>query len=241
MTDYSSIEQRVTQALGLTRRPVAVSFRDSAPAGVARFSGSEPSGCSFWRLARDGRTFFTVPSDHYNCAIGSHTHNIPLPPDRSKELDQTLSLMTGIGYIRMEEVAGIPRLAKTPGVVIYAPLGETPVDPDVVLFAGKPGRVMLLQEAALRAGVGSSLPALGRPTCMALPAALAHGAVTSTGCVGNRVYTGLGEDELYVAMPGHALGRIADEAVTIASANARLADYHQGRRKELSRPAPSAS
>ena len=115
MTDYSSIEQRVTQALGLTRRPVAVSFRDSAPAGVARFSGSEPSGCSFWRLARDGRTFFTVPSDHYNCAIGSHTHNLPLPPDRSKELDQTLSLMTGIGYIRMEEVAGIPRLAKTPG------------------------------------------------------------------------------------------------------------------------------
>ena len=76
---------------------------------------------------------------------------------------------------------------------------------------------------------------------MALPAALAHGAVTSTGCVGNRVYTGLGEDELYVAMPGHALARIADEAVTIASANARLADYHQGRRKELSRPAPSAS
>ena len=241
MTDYSSIEQRVTQALGLTRRPVAVSFRDSAPAGVARFSGSEPSGCSFWRLARDGRTFFTVPSDHYNCAIGSHTHNIPLPPDRSKELDQTLSLMTGIGYIRMEEVAGIPRLAKTPGVVIYAPLGETPVDPDVVLFAGKPGRVMLLEEAALRGGVGSSLPSLGRPTCMALPAALAHGAVTSTGCVGNRVYTGLGEDELYVAMPGHALARIADEAVTIASANARLADYHQGRRKELSRPALSGS
>ncbi len=241
MADYRSIEQRITQALGLTRRPVAVSFRDNAPAGVSRFSGSEPSGCSFWRLARDGRTFFTVPSDHYNCAIGSHTHNIPLAPERSKELDQTLSLMTGIGYIRMEEVAGIPRLPKTPGVVIYAPLGETPVDPDVVLFAGKPGRVMLLQEAALRAGVASSLPALGRPTCMALPAALAHGAVTSTGCVGNRVYTDLGEDELYVAIPGHALARVADEAVTIASANSRLADYHRGRREELSRPVPSAS
>jgi uncharacterized protein (DUF169 family) len=241
MADYRNTEQRVTQALGLTRRPVAVSFRDSAPAGVARFSGSEPSGCSFWRLAGEGRTFFTVPSDHYNCAIGSHTHNIALPPDRSKELDQTLSLMTGIGYIKMEEVAGIPRLPKTPGVVIYAPLGETPVDPDVVLFAGKPGRVMLLQEAALRAGVASSLPALGRPTCMALPAVLAHGAVTSTGCVGNRVYTDLGEDELYVVIPGHALARVADEAVTIASANSRLADYHQRRREELSRPGLSES
>jgi uncharacterized protein (DUF169 family) len=241
MADYRSIEQRITQALGLTRRPVAVSFRDNAPAGVSRFSGREPSGCSFWRLARDGRTFFTVPSDHYNCAIGSHTHNIPLAPERSKELDQTLSLMTGLGYIRMEEVAGIPRLPKTPGVLIYAPLGETPVDPDVVLFAGKPGRVMLLQEAALRAGVASSLPALGRPTCMALPAALAHGAVTSTGCVGNRVYTDLGEDELYVAIPGHALARVVDEGVTIASANSRLADYHRARREELSRPVPGAS
>ena len=100
---------------------------------------------------------------------------------------------------------------------------------------------MLLQEAALRAGVASSLPTLGRPTCMALPAALAHGAVTSTGCVGNRVYTDLGEDELYVAIPGHALARVADEGVTIASANSRLADYHRGRREELSRPVPSAS
>jgi uncharacterized protein (DUF169 family) len=142
--------------------------------------------------------------------------------------------MIEIGYIRMEEVAGIPRLSKTPVVVIYAPLGDTPVDPDVVLFAGKPGRVMLVQEAALRSGVASSLPALGRPTCMALPAALAQGAVTSTGCVGNRVYTDLGEDELYVVIPGHAIARVADEAVTIATANARLADYHQGRRKEIS-------
>jgi len=235
MTDYRGIEQRILKALGLARRPVAVSFRDSAPAGVARFTGSEPSGCGFWRLAREGRTFFTVPSDHYNCAIGSHTHSIALPPDRSKELDQTLTLMTGIGYIKMEEVARIPRLPTTPGVVIYAPLGETPVDPDVVLFVGTPGRVMLLQEAALRTGVASALPGLGRPTCMALPAALAHGAVTSTGCVGNRVYTDLDENELYVAIPGSALAGVADEAVTIASANAKLADYHRSRRKELTR------
>ncbi|HLC41617.1 MAG TPA: DUF169 domain-containing protein [Methylomirabilota bacterium] len=233
MIDYRSIEQRICQVLGLTRRPVAVAFRDSAPAGVAQFSGSEPSGCSFWRLAGEGRAFYTVPSDHYNCVIGSHTHRIPLPPERAKEVEQTLSVMTGIGYIRMEEVAGIPQLPKTPGVVIYAPLGETPVDPDVVLFVGTPGRMMLLQEAALRAGVASSLPAMGRPTCMALPAALAHGVIASTGCVGNRVYTDLGDDELYVTLPGHAMAKVADEAATIASANAELTEYHKGRRREL--------
>jgi hypothetical protein len=74
--------------------------------------------------------------------------------------------------------------------------------PGVVLFAGRPGGVMLLQEAAVRAGVGAQVPLFGRPTCLALPAALAHGVVASTRCIGNRVYTDLGEDELYVAVPG---------------------------------------
>jgi len=60
-------------------------------------------------------------------------------------------------------------------VVIYAPLGETPVTPTVVLASGKAGGVMLLAEAATRAGAMSNLPLLGRPTCMAIPAALANG------------------------------------------------------------------
>jgi uncharacterized protein (DUF169 family) len=76
------------------------------------------------------------------------------------------------------------RLPQTPGVVIYAPLGETPVDPDVALFVGRPGRLMLLQEAALRVRFGWQVPSMGRPTCMALPAALVHAVVTSTGCIG---------------------------------------------------------
>ena len=235
MTDYRAIERRLREGLGLTRRPVAVAFRDVPPAGVKQFIGSEPSGCSFWRLAMEGRAFYTVPSDHYNCPVGSHTHNIPLPPERAGELPQVLQVMTGLGYLKMEEVPGIPRLPKTPGAIVYAPLGDTPVDPDVVLFIGPPGRVMLLQEAALRAGVAAQVPLLGRPTCMALPAALSGGAVASIGCIGNRVYTGAGDDELYVAVAGRDVSRVADEAETIAKANAALADYHRGRRDELAR------
>lgn len=233
MPDYRNTEQQVRQALGFERRPVAISFRESAPAGIAKFSGSEPSGCSFWRLAAAGRTFYTVPGDHYNCAIGSYTHNLALPDVRASELDQTLSFMTGIGYLKMEEVPGIPRLPRPPAIVIYAPLGDAPLDPDVVLFAGQPGKLMLLQEAAGRAGVKAGIPMLGRPTCMVLPAALAGNFVVSSGCIGNRVYTGVGEDEMYVAFPGKELEKIAGELSTIVSANATLADYHQGRRREL--------
>jgi uncharacterized protein (DUF169 family) len=233
--DYRGLEKRLVDALRLERRPVAVAFRDGPLPGVAKFTGTAPSGCSFWPLAMRGRVFYTVPADHYNCAVGSHTHNIPLPPERAQELPQTLTFMTGLGYLKMEDVAGIPQLPRTPGAVVYAPLGDTPVDPDVVLFVGQPGRLMLLQEAALRAGVGARVPFLARPTCMALPAALGGGAVASTGCIGNRVYTGLSDDELYVAVAGRDLAHVVDEVTTIAQANAALSDYHQQRRRELTR------
>jgi len=233
MTDYRTVEQQLSTTLGLQRRPVAVAFRPTAPPGVPRFTGTEPSGCSFWRVAMGGRAFYTVPADHHNCPIGSYTHNIALPPERAHELGQTLSLMAGLGYVRMDEVPGIPRLPEPPGVVIYAPLGDSPVDPDVVLVAGRPGRVMLLLEAALRAGIGAPAPLLGRPTCMALPAALAQGVMASTACIGNRVYTDLGDDELYVMIPGKDVAHVAAEAQTIATANLKLAEYHRGQRQAL--------
>jgi len=234
MPDYKALEKEFQRILGLIRRPVAVSLRDDAPRGVEKFSGSEPSGCSFWRLAAHGRTFATVPSDHYNCPIGAHTHNIPLPENRSHELPQILETMTGLGYVKMEEVPGIPVLQHTPKNIMFAPLGETPVDPDVVLFAAKPGKLMLLEEAANRAGIRSSMQLLTRPTCMAIPAALTEGMVTSAGCIGNRVYTDLTEDELYSAVPGSAIERLAGELATIVAANNALADYHRARRRELS-------
>jgi uncharacterized protein (DUF169 family) len=233
MTDYDAIERQFRDSFVLRRRPVAVAFRDAPPPGVDKFTGTEPSGCSFWRIAGDGRTFYTVPSDHFNCAVGSHTHNIPLPPDRADELGQTLGFMQGLGYLRMEEVPGIPRLPATPRVVVYAPLGDTPVDPDVVLVAGRPGPLMRVMETVLRAGLASQIPFMARPTCMALPAALAQGTVASTGCIGNRVYTDLGDDELYVAIPGRDIARLADEARTVAAANVSLAEYHRGRRQAL--------
>lgn len=233
MPDYSDLERRLTEALGLQHRPVAVTFCASAPAGVRKFTGQEPSGCSFWRLAERGEVFYTEQSDHYNCAVGCYTHSIALPEARASEMTKTLAFMMDTGYIRQEDLPQIVQLKQAPQYVVYAPLGEAPVLPDVVLFAGRPRSMMLLNESALRAGVGTQSANLGRPTCMALPAALERGAVASTGCVGNRIYTDLGDDELYVAVRGSDLERVAAEVQTIASANARLAEYHRARREQI--------
>lgn len=236
MSNYAALEQRIMRSLNLRKRPVAVKFQiaqDAVPVGVEKFTGTEPSGCSFWRLAAAGRTFYTVPADHYNCPIGSYTHNIALPPERAKELDQTLGLMVQIGYVKMEEVPGIPRLPKMPGAIIYSPLGSSPSAPDVVLFAGPAAEIMVLNEAAQRAGIAAEIPMLGRPTCMGLPAAMAHGTIVSSGCIGNRVYTDLGEGELYAIVRASDLPRIVDELDTVVAANTQLSQYHRSRRESL--------
>ena len=228
MASYASLEQLLTTTLGLTRRPVALAFRDDAPAGVAKFTGTQPSGCSFWKLASDGGAFYTVPADHYNCPVGSYTHNIPLPVEREQELPQVLGVMTELGYLRLAEVPGIPRLAKTPGVIIYAPLGETPVEPDAVIVAGRPGGLMLLHEAATRSNIDVQ-PLFGRPTCMAIPAAMSQSVANSFGCVGNRIYTNLSSDEMYSVVSGAQLEALTEQLATIVSANAALTGYHEGR------------
>src|SRR5665811_2076109 len=121
------------------------------------------------------RDSYTVPADHFNYAVGAYTHNIQLPPERVQETEATLGMMFNLGYVRPEEVPGILRLPKEPAAVVYAPLGDAPVAPSVVLFVCRISSAMLLNEAAIRAGAGATLPLLGRPTCMALPAAMLHG------------------------------------------------------------------
>lgn len=231
--NWKQLEEKIGSAVKLSRRPVAVVFLDAAPVGVEKFDGTEPSGCSFWRLAADGGVFYTVPENHFNCAVGAYTHNIALSPEREKETQQTLKMMFDLGYVKPEEVPQIPHLAKAPGAIVYAPLGDAPVAPDVVLFACKPSAAMLLNEAANRAGVASGAPTLGRPTCMALPASLQHGAILSLGCMGNRIYTGLGEDEMYFVLRGKDLVAVADSLTIITSANAALNNYAKDRRSKL--------
>ena len=128
-----------------------------------------------------------------------------------------------------DRVAHRPTLLLELLVVREPPLGD--VDP-----ARQPDvarRLAVLEEAAQRAGVSSSAPLLGRPTCMAIPLAMSGSIATSLGCVGNRVYTEIPDDELYVTVSGKDLQRVVDQLETIGTANQALKDYHTVRRATL--------
>ncbi|HJZ88549.1 MAG TPA: DUF169 domain-containing protein [Polyangia bacterium] len=240
MATWKDLEKTLVDSLDLKSPPVAVAFLAAPPAGVRRFMGQVPSGCGFWSLAARApagkSAFYTVPSDHYNCPIGSYTHHIELPPERAQELEGVLGLMVEIGYLKMEEVPQIPRWPAQPAAVVYARLADTPVPPDAVLVAAPARATMLLGEASRAAGKSSALPALPRPTCMAIPAAAAHGTTMSLACIGNRIYTGLDDGDLYSFVRGADLEAVVSALPTIVSANAKLTAYHNQRKPQLTRP-----
>ena len=144
-------------------------------------------------------------------------------------LNEMLGMMAGLGYVKMAEVPQIPRWPRTPAAVVYARLGEAPLAPDVVIFACRASAAMYLGEAARSVGAASAMPPLLRPTCMAIPAAAAHGATMSLGCIGNRVYTGIPDDHVYMMVRGADLGNVADALDGIMNANAQLTTFHQTR------------
>jgi hypothetical protein len=60
---WRALEMRFSSKVKLARRPVAIAFLESLPTDIVKFSGTEPSSCSFWRLAAEGRVFYTVSED----------------------------------------------------------------------------------------------------------------------------------------------------------------------------------
>jgi uncharacterized protein (DUF169 family) len=216
--------RQLQELLGLRRPPVGVTFFPEPPPGVPRVDRAGPASCTYWMLAAEGRRFYTESSDHYNCPIGAYTHGIDLPPAGKKDLDGVLSTMIGIGYLRSEELPGIPRREEAFGAAVYAPLTEADGEPHVAIIIGNARQIMLLSEAAGAAGL------MGRPTCAALPQVMKTGqAVASLACIGNRVYTDLTDEELYFALPGGQVKAVTEKLATIVHANNELEKYHRSR------------
>ena len=220
----------LTDQLGLLSPAIAITFTDTPPAGVDHVRRSGPASCDYWRRAADGETFYTLAEDHKACPIGAHTHHVETSPEEQQQLMGLIGTMVELRYLRMEEVPSIPRRTTPLRVAVYAPLASAPLAPDLVLVRGNPRQLMLLSEAAQLAGVAGVGPAMGRPTCAILPAAVNSQSVsTSFGCVGNRVYTGATDNDAFVAIPGAHLAAVVDGLRTVITANDALEQFHRQR------------
>jgi uncharacterized protein (DUF169 family) len=234
MDDYRALAKDLISSLELSLPPIAIAFCDAVPPGVAAFDGVVPAGCSFWQEAAI-HTFVTSTKDHELCAIGVHTHNLSQrSPSYQAELREVLEAMSGLDYVRPEEVAAIPVVQREVKHVLYGPLAEFPLNPEVVLLFAHAQQGLILSEAAARVDKDLS-PAMGRPACAVVPQVLNHGhAAMSLGCCGARTYLDVLSDSVALwAFPGTKLDQYCAAIVSLARANKTLTMFHTQRREDI--------
>ena len=152
----------------------------------------------------------------------------------TRRIAPTLAVFADLGYVRPEDLPLIPVLGRRPRHVVYGPLAQVPVDPDVVLLLVRADQTLVLAEASQQVE-GGLPPAMGRPACAVVPQAVNAGrAALSLGCCGARAYLDrFTEDIALYALPGPRLPEYAERVAALARANAVLTQFHHMRRRDV--------
>lgn len=227
--DYRELASELEALLKLQSPALAISFSDAPPAEVAPFqgqvpeptadgrTGKVPAGCVFWMKAAE-RTFSTVPEDHGNCSVGSLTHGLIDLETAAGRSD--VAALVAAGWVSEEMFPEIPVVRSRADYIVYGPLRESPLPPDVVFLRLNAKQAMVLSDA---------LPDLrfeGKPQCHIIPMAKEHGEVAvSVGCMLSRVRTGMTNAEMTCAIPGARLPEVMARLRETARADSEVAAY----------------
>lgn len=227
--NWPELSERLVKVLRLATAPVAISFADSPPPGVDRFDapmpaatddgrqGRVPAGCVFW-VHGAKRAFATVPEDHGNCSVGSVTHGLLAPSEVVDHSD--IAALVGAGWVGPDVLEQLPKVTGQPGSVVYAPLQDTPVEPDVVLLRVNARQLMVLSDALPGLSIG------GKPQCHIVALAREHGVpAASVGCALSRQRTGMGPEEMTCALPAPQLASIVAALEKTSGIDATVGRY----------------
>ena len=146
----------------------------------------------------------------------------------------TLRIFGELSYVRAEDIVTIPVLQSEPQFILYSPLADSPLPPNVVLLFVNPDQTLILSEATQQLE-NQNPPAMGRPACAVIPQVVNTGrAALSLGCCGARAYLDVLTDSVAIfAIPGAKLEAYAERIAALASANAVLSRFHQIRRRDV--------
>ncbi|BAU49433.1 hypothetical protein SVA_2885 [Sulfurifustis variabilis] len=227
--DYRALSKTLVDLLALSAPPLAITFTQEDATDVPRYEGTMPAsapdgrtgkvtaGCVFWMKAVD-RTFRTHAEDHGNCSVGSLTHGF-ITLDTAAKRDDVKALMEA-SWVTPEVFPQIPVVKQRPASVIYGPLADTRVDPDVVFLRLNGKQAMILHDA---------LPDLrfeGKPQCHIIPIAKEEGQVAlSVGCMLSRTRTGMANSEMTCAIPGTRLADVVARLQATCRADVAVATY----------------
>ncbi len=232
---YTETADRIATLLELELPPVALAFVDEPPAGVESTDAVVPSACAFWRKAERG-VFYAPAGAHFNCPIGAMVMGFDLSEPAQANLAAAVEMMCEVAYIGADEPANIPTVKKGKTGIVYGPLREFPLEPDVAIVWVAPGQAMLVSEASGNSSwmEAASRTVFGRPACASLPSALdAAQPVLSLGCAGMRTFTEILPDRLLGVVPGPKLEDFERSLAATVEANRQMQSYYDRQSAQL--------
>ncbi len=233
--ERTELARRIGTGLRLAEPPVALRFVEEPPAGTEVFEGRVPSACSFWRRA-ETRVFYAAGADHFHCPVGAMVMGFELPETVQRELAALVQGMCERSYLAAEEAGRIPVVEGRHCGILYGPLRDLPLEPDLILLWLTPRQAMLFGEAAGSCAWTESLPttALGRPACAALPTALRSARPTlSLGCIGMRTFTEISEDRVLAVLPAARAEEFVERLETTLAANQAMESFYRDHRAKF--------
>jgi uncharacterized protein (DUF169 family) len=227
--NYADIDRSLRDLLGLSVAPIAITFAEQQPAGIAPFGGRMPAptpdgrtgavsaGCVFWMRGIE-REFFTTAADHGNCSVGSHTHGFKSLPEAAAKAD--VQTLLAVEWVSEKAAMGLPTVSKKPESVVYGPLGKTSIDPDIVFLRLNGKQLMFLNDAC------PELRFEGKPQCHIIPIAKEQQQIAvSSGCMLSRARTGMSNNEVTCAIPAGRLSEVIASLSKAREADNKVAAY----------------
>ncbi len=169
---YDRISADISSKLQLDCTPIGVFFVDHVPAGVEILDEEVPSACSIWTRAQSGM-FYASAEKHFHCPVGAMVMGFDLPQEIQTNLTESVGRMCRCNYITSEEPRKIP-IMKQKGVgILYGPLKDFAMEPQLIILWLTPRQAMLCNEALGNCRWTDENPTaiFGRPGCAALPVA----------------------------------------------------------------------
>ncbi len=228
MSAYRMMSEQLEALLALSHPPIAITFCDS-PSDVPGYGSNYPSptedgltgavaaSCVFWTKAAE-RTFSTVPADHGNCSVGSLTHGLINLEEAATRAD--VQAICEAKWVDPAIFPHVPTVKTRPESIVYGPLAEAQVDPDIVFL-----RLVAKQVMQLHAAV-PSLRFEGKPQCHIIPIAIElKQPAVSVGCMLSRVRTGMTNNEMTCAIPFEQLSETISALDAVLAADRLVSAY----------------
>jgi uncharacterized protein (DUF169 family) len=164
------------------------------------------------------RTFHTCAEDHANCSVGSLTHGFIALEVAATKAD--VQAMVAVKWVTPEMFPGIPVVKQRPKCVVYGPLADTRIEPDVVFLRVNGKQAMSLHDAM------PDMRFEGKPQCHIIPIAKEQGQVAlSVGCMASRTRTCMSNTEMTCAIPAGKLGQVLEKLASGCGADQAIAAY----------------